>query len=158
MASEARALSVMPIALLRALQVLGALWALPVSVLGLALAAAGAAAGAKIGVSARDLAVVVRRFPWGPGGALTLGNVILHTGESMDRPCHTYAHAAGHGEEPPILLADHERAHVFQYMVLGVLFLPLYALFGGISVRNPFERAADRYALSGRGWWPWARG
>ena len=32
---------------------------------------------------------------------------------------------------PPILLADHERAHVFQYMVLGPLFLPMYLAFGG---------------------------
>ena len=42
-------------------------------------------------------------------------------------------------------------------MVLGPLFLPLYFAFGGIGVRNRFERAADRYALSGRGWWPWPR-
>ena len=26
---------------------------------------------------------------------------------------------------------------------------------GGISVRNRFERAADRYAMTGKGWWPW---
>ena len=68
----------------------------------------------------------------------------------------TYAHRAGHGDEPEIMLADHERAHVYQYMVLGPLFLPLYLLCGGISVRNRFERAADRYARSGRDWWPWA--
>lgn len=157
MAGEARALTPMPIALLRALQVLGALWALPVSVLGLALGAAGMAAGAQARFSGRDLALVFRRFPWGPGGALTLGNVILHTGESMDRRCNTYAHDAGHALEPQIVLADHERAHVYQYMALGVLFLPLYALGGGVSARNPFERAADRYAHTGRGWWPWSR-
>src|SRR3546814_8544627 len=40
-------------------------------------------------------------------------------------------------------------------MVLGPLFLPLYLLCGGISARNRFERAADRYAGFGRGWWPW---
>jgi hypothetical protein len=75
----------------------------------------------------------------------------------MDRRCNTYAHDAGHGPEPQIVLADHERAHVYQYMALGVLFLPLYALGGGVSARNPFERAADRYARTGRGWWPWTR-
>src|SRR3546814_19486675 len=68
----------------------------------------------------------------------------------------TYAHNAGHGDEPPIVLADHERAHVYQYMVLGPLFLPLYLLCGGIRAPNRFERAADRYAGFGRGWWPWA--
>jgi hypothetical protein len=67
----------------------------------------------------------------------------------------TYAHRAGQGDEASIVLADHERAHVFQYMVLGPLFLPLYLAFGGISARNRFERAADRYARSGYGWWPW---
>jgi hypothetical protein len=39
-------------------------------------------------------------------------------------------------------------------MVLGPLFLPVYLLCGGVNVRNPFERAADRYALTGKGWWP----
>ena len=28
-------------------------------------------------------------------------------------------------------------------------------LLGGVSVRNPLERAADRYAHTGKGWWPW---
>ena len=31
------------------------------------------------------------------------------------------------------------------------------ALHGGVVASNPFERAADRYARTGRGWWPWAR-
>src|SRR3546814_20566777 len=102
----------------------------------------------------RELAIVFHRGPWGPGGAITLGNVILHTGDSLDSPCKTYAHNAGHGDEPPIVLADHERAHVYQYMVLGPLFLPLYLLFGGLSARTRFARAADRYARFGRGVWP----
>ncbi|MEH6414534.1 hypothetical protein [Pseudomonas sp. CGJS7] len=104
-----------------------------------------------------DLALVFHHWPWGPGGAITLGNVILHTGTDLDSLCRTYAHDAGHRDEPPIKLADHERAHVYQYMVLGPLFLPLYLLCGGISVRNRFERAADRYAQTGSGWWPWSK-
>ena len=146
----------MPRWVLRALQVLGAVWTLPNTVLGLFVGVLSLAFGAHVHASARDLAIVFHRVPWGPGGALTLGNVILHTGESLDSQCITYAHRAGHGEEPWILLADHERAHVFQYMVLGALFLPLYLLSGGVSVRNRFERAADRYAQTGRGWWPWS--
>lgn len=136
-------------------RVAGMLWTLPNTVLGVLAGGIGIAFGAHAHLYARDLAIVFHRWPWGPGGALTLGNVILHTGDSLDAPCVTYAHRAGHGDEAPILLADHERAHVFQYMVLGPLFLPLYLLCGGISVRNRFERAADRYARSGRGWWPW---
>ena len=135
---------------------LGLAWAAPNTLLGLVAGAAGMAFGAHAHWSRRELAIVFNAMPWGPGGALTLGNVILHTGRSLDAPCMTYAHRAGLGVEPSILLADHERAHVFQYMALGPLFLPLYFICGGIGVRNPFERAADRYAHSGRGWWPWS--
>lgn len=131
------------------------LWAAPVTALGLAAGAVGMAFGAHVQLRRRDLALVFQRWPWGPGGAITLGNCILHTGESLDAKCTTYAHRAGHCDEPPVVLADHERAHVYQAMVLGPLFLPLYLLCGGVSVRNRFERAADRYAASGRGWWPW---
>ncbi|WP_343852647.1 hypothetical protein [Rhodanobacter soli] len=141
----------------RSLLVLGMLWTLPNTLLGLLLGATGVAFGARMRWQRSELALVVRRWPWGRGGALTLGNVIVHTGERLDVPCLTYAHRAGRGIEPPVSLADHERAHVYQYMLLGPLFLPLYLLCGGISVRNPFERAADRYARSGRGWWPWWR-
>lgn len=137
------------------LRVLGIAWTSPNTALGLCAGALGLAFGAHAHVSRRDVAIVFHRWPWGPGGALTLGNVILHTGDTLDSPCLTYAHRAGHDEEPDIQLADHERAHVFQYMALGPLFLPLYFACGGISARNRFERAADRYAQSGRGWWPW---
>ena len=136
---------------------LGMLWASPNTLLGLIAGVAGIAFGAHAHLSQRECAIVFHRMPWGPGGALTLGNTILHTGDTLDAPCVTYAHRAGHGIEPPIVLADHERAHVFQYMVLGPLFLPLYLACGGISVRNRFERSADRYACTGTGWWPWAR-
>jgi len=144
----------MPGWLLRALQALGAAWALPNTLLGLLAGALALAGGAHAHWRARDLALVFHRVPWGAGGALTLGNVILHTGDSLDSTCLTYARQARLSDDAPVVLADHERAHVYQYMVLGPLFLPLYLLCGGISARNPFERAADRYAQSGRGWWP----
>jgi len=145
----------MPI-LRRILIALGALWTLPNTLLGLLLGATGLAFGAHAHWRKREMALVFHRWPWGPGGAITFGNVILHTGEDLDSPCVTYAHRAGHANEAPIVLADHERAHVYQYLALGPLFLPLYLLSGGISVRNRFERAADRYASTGRGWWPWS--
>ena len=134
----------------------GLAWALPNTVLGLLAGIAAMWFGARAHVSRRELAIVFNAMPWGPGGALTLGNTILHTGDSLDAPCVTYAHRAGLAAEPAILLADHERAHVYQYMALGPLFLPLYFACGGIGVRNRFERAADRYAQTGHGWWPWS--
>lgn len=134
----------------------GMAWTAPNTVLGLVAGAAGLARGARVRWSPVEQALVFSRYPWGPGGAMTLGNVILSTGPDLDAACVTYAHRAGHGIDPQIRLGDHERAHVYQYMALGPLFLPLYFACGGISVRNRFERAADRYAMTGAGWWPWS--
>jgi hypothetical protein len=142
---------------LRLAQVLGAAWTLPNTLIGLSAGLAGMAAGARWRWRARELALVVERWPWGPGGAMTLGNVILLKGTSLEVACFTYEHQAGHAHHPPVRLADHERAHVYQYLLLGPLFLPVYLLCGGISVRNPFERAADHYAMHGHGWFPLGR-
>lgn len=133
---------------------LGIIWALPNTLVGLLAGAAGMPFGARAEFSRRDFAVVFHHWPWGPGGAMTLGNSILHTGDTLDCDCLTYEHRAGRHQHPRIKLGDHERAHVYQYMVLGPLFLPVYLACGGVSVRNPFERAADRYAMTGKGWWP----
>ncbi len=143
-----------PVAVLVAL---GMLWTLPNTLLGLFIGVAGFPFGARMRWQRRELAWVVRRWPWGNGGALTLGNVIVHTGAQLDRSCQTYAQRAGRCIEPDVSLADHERAHVYQYLVFGPLFLPLYLVCGGISERNRFERAADRYAQCGNGWFPWSR-
>ena len=74
----------------------------------------------------------------------------------MDETTVTYACAARGDRDECVRIGDHERAHVYQYLALGPLFLPLYFACGGVSVRNRFEQAADRYAMTGRGWWPWA--
>lgn len=133
---------------------LGIVWAVPNTLIGTVAGVVGMAFGARVEWSRRDFALVFHRWPWGPGGAITFGNSILHTGDTLEAECITYEHRAGRMQHPPIRLGDHERAHVYQYMVLGPLFLPVYLLCGGVSVRNPFERAADRYALTGEGWWP----
>lgn len=93
-------------------------------------------------------------------GALTLGGVILHAGPSLDVLVPTYSARLRPAARPRrVSLGDHERAHVLQYLVLGPLFLPVYFICGGVSARNPFERAADLFALTGSGWWPgWRRG
>jgi hypothetical protein len=136
---------------------LGMLWTSPNSLLGLVAGALALPFGARPKLRGNDLALVFYRFPLGPGGAMTLGNIILCTQDHLDTLCTTYAHRAGWCVQPKARLNDHERAHVLQYMALGPFFLPLYALFGGVSVHNRFERAADRYALTGRDWWPWMK-
>lgn len=133
----------------------GVAWASPVTALGLLAGLLALPFGARMAWS--DAALVFHRFPWGPGGAMTLGNAILHTGRSLDEACPTYACRASGSTGQTVRLGDHERAHVYQTLVLGPLFLPLYFVCGGISHRNRFEQAADRYALTGSGWWPWPR-
>ena len=137
------------------LRVLGVVWTVPNTLVGLLVGAAGLPFGARARWSRDEFAIVFDRWPWGPGGAMTLGNSILNTDEGLDSQCLTYAHRAGRAQEPRVRIGDHERAHVYQYMLLGPLFLPVYLLLGGVSVRNPLERAADHYAHTGKGWWPW---
>jgi hypothetical protein len=141
-------------AIARAGFALGMAWASPLTLLGLLACVAVMPFGARARIS--DLALVFHHYPWGPGCAMTLGNVILHTGASLDERCTTYACRARGDRDDIVRLGDHERAHVYQAMALGPLFLPLYFACGGISHRNRFEQAADRYALTGAGWWPWA--
>lgn len=95
---------------MRGLQALGALWTLPNTLMGFAIGAAGWCFGACPVWSPREHAVVFHAWPWGPGGAMTLGNVILLKGASLDLQCSTYPHAAGRCEHPSVRLDDHERA------------------------------------------------
>src|SRR5690606_16249862 len=73
----------------RLLCVLGAVWTAPNTVLGLFAGAIAIAAGASVHWRTQELAFVFSRVPWGPGGAITLGNVILYTGEELASPCWT---------------------------------------------------------------------
>lgn len=140
-----------------ALLALGIVWAAPNSLLGLIAGTLAIPFGARPKLRPGELALVFHGYPIGPGGALTLGNVMLTKFAHLDVPCTTYAHRAKWCVQPKTRIGDHERAHVLQYMAFGPLFLPLYFLSGGVSVRNRFERAADRYALTGAGWWPWLK-
>ena len=141
----------------RALFVPGAIWALPNTLLGLLIGLPALLFGARLRIC--DGALVFLRYPWGPGGALTLGNTMLCTHITLDVTCKSYAERFGLCAPSGThhRLGDHERAHVYQAMALGIFFLPLYFLCGGISARNRFEQAADHYAQTGRGWWPWSR-
>lgn len=138
---------------------LGKLWAAPVTLAGLLVGLLGVPFGSRVRIEHN--AIVFHRYPFGPGGAMVLGNVILNTLPGLDVHVPTYAaraRARREGGRVPaadhVLLADHERAHTYQYEALGVLFLPLYLLGGGPVAGNPFEHAADRYARTAAGWWP----
>jgi hypothetical protein len=132
---------------------LGMLWALPMTMIGLVAGVFTMPLGSRLRYS--DHALLFTKFPFGPGGAITFGNVILSTGTDLEAICTTYQCRADGNRNDRIRIGTHERAHVYQYLVLGPLFLPVYFMCGGISVKNPLERAADCYALTGTGWWPW---
>ncbi len=131
----------------------GVIWALPMSLIGLTVGLLTMPLGSRLLYS--DHALVFSSFPFGPGGAITFGNVILNTAKDLDAIVTTYQCRAAGNRDDCIRIGNHERAHVYQYMVLGMFFLPIYFICGGISVKNPMERAADRYAMTGSGWWPW---
>lgn len=134
---------------------LGHVWTSPNSALGLAIGLAGMPFGARPYLA--EGAVAFRNFPRATG-ALVLGGVILHSDTRLDAMVPTYAARCGRAPATEcVRLGAHEHAHLLQYLALGPLFLPLYAVCGGVSARNRFERAADRYALTGHGWWPWQR-
>ncbi len=131
----------------------GVLWALPMSLIGLTAGLFTMLFGSSLRYS--DHALVFSSFPFGPGGAITFGNVILNTAKDLDAVVTTYQCRADGNRNDCIRIGNHERAHVYQYMALGIFFLPIYFICGGISVKNPMERAADRFAMTGKGWWPW---
>lgn len=134
---------------------LGHVWTLPNSLLGLLAGLMAVPFGAR--AYRCGCALAFRQMPRFVG-ALTLGGVILHVGDTLDVVVPTYStrHVSRAAAEC-VSLAAHERAHVYQYLALGSLFLPTYFVCGGVTVRNRFERAADRYAATGVGWWPWSR-
>ncbi len=133
---------------------LGMLWTLPNTLLGLLAGLLLLPFGARPHFTEGTLAF--KRVPKARG-ALVLGCVILHGGEHLDTVCRTYAARCGAApSHQRVRIGDHERAHVYQYLLFGPLFLPLYFLCGGVTARNPFERAADRHALTGSGWYPFA--
>ena len=136
----------------RLLFALGHVWTAPNTLLGLLAGLVCMPWGARPYLAGDALAF--RNVPKARG-ALTLGGVILHGDFPLAGCVPTYtACLRPAARAARVCLADHERAHVLQYLVLGPLFLPVYFVCGGISARNPFERAADLFALTGKGWWP----
>lgn len=103
------------------MRLLGYLWALPVTVLGLALAALAGASGGSVrlraGVVEASGGWVGRLLRGGRyrqgGAAVTLGHVIL----ARDAACLARSR-------------QHERAHVRQFERWGPLLLPAYGLVG----------------------------
>ena len=142
------------------LDAVGKVWALPYTCAGLVLGVPFLLAGARWQVAHN--AIVFHRFPLAKR-AFVMGNVIFSPYADLNRMVMTYECAvrARRGLPLPqvrtVHLGRHEEAHTWQYQLLGPLFLPLYLLTLFLPSPTPFERAADLYAHTGKGWWPWPR-
>ena len=127
------------------LGLLGKIWTLPNTAIGLAIGLLALPFGARPGLG--NNAIEFRRFPIGPTGALTLGNVTLYRNARPDVPDFWYGAFQDTGR--------HERAHTRQAETLGPFYLPAYLLGGRpASLRNGFERAATDFSTGRGDWWP----
>jgi hypothetical protein len=138
----------------RLFDVIGKLWALPCTLLGLAFALFGYAVSlgrtAPMQMLLGNNAVQFLNHTWVlTGRAVVLGNVIIYGRGAHPGQCGVYG-------DDCVQLGRHEQAHTYQYQVLGVLFIAAYFLLGGLRGPrvNPFERAAQRYGAGQGSWWP----
>lgn len=151
--------------------VLGKIWNLPNTALGLSWGGVGLATESLLApfrlaakpfgykgkifdfrITVGNNAIQFHSHPLMVFGAVSLGNT-NHYGDILP---------AGRGLTSPYTgnyipdVAKHEEGHTYQSQLLGPLFLPVYFASGGISGNNPFERMADNYALGGS-WNPWGK-
>lgn len=121
---------------------LGKIWTLPNTLLGLALGLPGLLFGARIRFG--DNAILFYNLPLLshlPPMAVTFGNVVLYRKDAWpEREVRRYD---GRGRQQ---IRHHERAHTVQYEIWGPLFLPVYLLLALKPGRHPLETQADRWA------------
>ena len=122
---------------------LGKIWALPTTVIGLIIALIGVCIAPRtVRFALAHNAFCFYKFPLlrGPALGLTLGNVILFQKNSD--------HCQG------INIAEHEKQHTLQAEVLGIFYLPLHAFFflkyRNAPWKNPLERGP--YSTPPRPW------
>jgi hypothetical protein len=146
---------------IRLLDAAGKIWTLPNTLAGLVLGLLSLVFGSR--PELKHNAVVFNRFPV-VKRAFTLGNVILNPAANLFGRCPTYASVAAYRKrrDPSVLefvsLGAHEEAHTRQYQLLGPFFLPVYGVTQLMPSPTPLERAADTFAQTGTGWWPWPMG
>ena len=117
--------------------VLGKIWTLPNTLLGLVVGLLGlciAPGTVKIRLAHNAVCFYKHPFLRGPAGGLTLGNVILFQDET--------------DSFKGVDISEHEKQHTLQAEVLGIFYLPLHilclAIYGpGTQEKNPLERGPD---------------
>lgn len=124
-------------------KVIGKLFALPVTLIGLIVGFIG---GPSTRWSIQHNAVCIENYPFGiQGAAMTLGNVIICCG-LLSRVVTTYEENETGVKQAPVVLGDHEEEHTRQWERFGVLFAILWFAHRGATYKNPYEAAADESA------------
>jgi RHS repeat-associated protein len=128
-----------------ALDILGKIWTLPNTIIGLILGLVQLPFGASISIEHN--AIVFNNAPIAGGSeAWTLGNVIFNRTGTLTR---TVSSPYTTGTTTDV--GTHEEGHTYQYEVLGPLFVPIWLILGGPSGGNPLETGADAYATGHTG-------
>jgi hypothetical protein len=135
--------------------VLGKIWAFPYTVVGVAYGGLGHLYGLvrrtnpKICLGNNAIQFLDNPFV-NSDAAFTLGNTILYGRNSPPWKEGAYG-------DQMVNVGTHEKAHTYQYQVLGPIFGIAYMLAGGFCgpSRNAFERAAQGYGAGRASWWPW---
>ncbi len=141
------------------LNVLGKIWNLPNTVLGLTIGTFDGLIGVALGqipqISFGQGAIQISNLPniLGPTGAITFGDVQLYTGTTQRGGIRNSGYTGLSG----FSIGAHEGGHTIRSDILGPLFFPLYLgsalVYGWYS--NPFETNADYHAANGTSALPW---
>ena len=157
---EYLAAKTLPPAVSLTVDVVGKIWNLPNTALGLVVGGAGYVVGKvgyALGLYSGNPSIQFGhngiQFLDNPfiaeDGALTLGNAISYS-EGI-KPGNTGAY-----DDKSVPYGRHEEAHTYQSQVLGPAFIPTYLLTGKPGhVSHPLERAAQNYGRGNGHWWPW---
>jgi len=127
------------------IDLVGKVWALPCTLLGLSYGLIEVLLGAKVSIQHNAICFeesrLVRSY-----SAFTLGNTI-HCASPLTTLAPTYS---TRGLEDPtiVTLGYHEEGHTYQYQKYGIFFFLIWAFNGGPTASNYLERDADQYALS----------
>jgi len=129
-----------------ALDLAGKAWNSPNTALGVIGGLAGVPFGASIHFG--NNAIQFWDYPWGGGGALTLGNSQIYAWPVTPANGPNNIWWPRYDNTADIRLGFHEEQHTYQSQLLGPLFLPVYGLLGGISGSNPLEQNADDHSAA----------
>ncbi len=123
-----------------ALDLVGKVWNLPNTVIGVTVGFVGWAMGGDAPTISNN-AIVFANNPLAPAGAITLGNAILIGAPTKDNPDWGPTYVLPNG----YTVLQHEEQHTYQGQLLGPLYLPANGLAAAISVGTAPPGTYDKW-------------